>query len=152
MGERLVVQVADFEKVRRSFRNQQMSLRVNEGFNKGSDCFCRALRSFRLQLAGPPRCVPNGCLWFVRLHLGTVLGIFWTSLFERCVGCHTVRAGAFKCSPVVVGDTCEFETVIQCPNLLPPPLQRLAVSGRDPMSGREVGVRRGWYQRMSRPV
>ena len=56
-----------------------------------------------------------------RLHPGTVLRISWTRSFEYCVGYHVVRAGTFQCSPVVVGDTCEFENVIQCPNATPPP-------------------------------
>ena len=50
-----------------------------------------------------------------------VLQISYTSLFERSVGCHTVRAGVFQCSPVEVGDTCKVENVIQCPNVTPPP-------------------------------
>ena len=44
----------------------------------------------------------------------------WTRSFEQCIGSHVVRASAFQRSPVVVGDTCEFENVIQCPNPTPP--------------------------------
>ena len=39
---------------------------VNEGLNKGGDGSCCASLSFWLQLAGPPRSVPNNCLWFER--------------------------------------------------------------------------------------
>ena len=97
-----------------------MSLRGNVVLDKGSGCSCRALRSFLLELAGPPGCVSNDCLWFERLHPGTVLQISGISPFERSVGCHTIRAGTFQCSPVVVGDTCEVENTIQCLNATPP--------------------------------
>ena len=88
--------------------------------NNGGGCSCRALLSF-LQLACPPGCVPNNCCWFERPYPETVLRISWTSLFEYCPGCHTVRKGVLQCSPVVVGDTCEFENITQCPNATLPP-------------------------------
>ena len=81
-------------------------MRGNEGLNNGGGCSCRALWPFLLQLAGPPECVPKDCFWFERLHPGTVPQISWTGSFEHCAGCHTIRAGAFQCSPVVVDDTC----------------------------------------------
>ena len=88
-----------------------------------------------------------GYLRFESLHPGTVLRISWTRSFEQCVNSYVVRAGAFQCSPVMVGDTCEFENVIQCPNTTPPPASddysfwehRCGIQGTGSVSG-WVGV------------
>ena len=87
--------------------------------NGGSYSRC-ALLLF-LQLAYSSGFVPNDYFRFERLHPGTVFLFSWAHSFEQSVGCHVVRAGAIQCSPIVVGETREFENVVQCSNATPPP-------------------------------
>ena len=84
-------------------------MRGDDGLNNGDGYSCRALRSFLLQLAGPPAVIASGLRDFIQEPHSRSPGL------DRCepsVGCHTVRAGVFKCSPVEVDDTCEVENVI----------------------------------------
>ena len=116
-GEKSSVQVADLRRygVLSSIKRwawEEMEMWTVVVAARAVSC-CPSSSSFALL------CVPNDFLRFERLHPGTVLRISWTRLFEQCVGCHALRAGAFLYFSVVVGDICEFENVIQCPNAIP---------------------------------
>ena len=104
-------------------------MRGKEDLNKGGGYVCLALRPFLIQLAGSPGCAPNDCFWFERFRPGTVLWISWTSSFECCAGCHTVRAGAFQCSPAVVGEICDFKILSSTQMQPPPPLPMTTAFG-----------------------